>query len=72
MLPGIIREYLLKTYDVEERRILPEEIFCYEEMFLTNSLLEVMPVKKMGDHLFKSRELSKKILENIQKRESFL
>lgn len=44
ILPGIVREYLLAQYPVEEREIYPEEIGTFDEMFLTNSLLGIMPV----------------------------
>lgn len=72
LLPGIIREYLIETCQVQEKRILPEEILDYDEMFLTNSLLGIMPVKNIGDHSFKSMELSRKIFKNFMKLKTFL
>lgn len=72
LLPGIIREYLLENCLAEEKKILPEEIPDYEEMFLTNSLLGVMPVKNIGEHSFKSMELSRKIFKNFLKLKTFL
>ena len=71
LLPGIIRQYLLETYPVEEKRIFPEDISQYDEMFVTNSLLGIMPVKNLGVFQFRSMEQSKKIYENIRKRKSF-
>ena len=43
LLPGILREYLCSHYEVEEREIYPGEVPEMEEMFLTNSLMGVMP-----------------------------
>lgn len=71
LLPGIIRQYLLETYPVEEKQIFPEDISQYDEMFVTNSLLGIMPVKNLGVFQFRSMEQSKKIYENIRKRKSF-
>lgn len=55
LLPGILREYICGSAEVEERSIRPEEIPECEEMFVTNSLLGVMPVISLGEHAFPSR-----------------
>ena len=44
LLPGTIRDYLVDRYDVEERVILPEEISDFDEAFVTNALMGMMPV----------------------------
>lgn len=49
LLPGITRATILKIADqagikVEERQVYPEELLGITEMFITNSLLEIMPV----------------------------
>lgn len=62
LLPGIMREFVLQTYPVTERNILPQEILECEEMFLTNSLLGVMPVRSFGEHEFSSRKTGDKLL----------
>lgn len=62
LLPGIMRETVLQTYPVTERIILPQEIPECEEMFLTNSLLGVMPVRSFGEHEFSSRKTGDKLL----------
>ena len=60
-LPGIIREYLIQTFEVEEKIILPKDVEQYDEMFLTNSILGIMPVRKLGDYTFPSMEYGKKL-----------
>lgn len=44
ILPGILRDYIIKTYDVLEKEIALDEVTQYDEMFLTNSLMGIMPV----------------------------
>lgn len=52
ILPGITREAVLELADrlkigFSERDISPEEAFQAEEAFLTNSLIEIMPLTKL-------------------------
>jgi len=56
LLPGILRAYLLERYDVTETVIKTEEIEDFDECFVTNSLLGVMPVASLGDTQFALRE----------------
>ncbi len=61
ILPGITRKVVIEIAQkmglkVEERGILPEELYSADEAFLTNSLMEVMPLvdvdkKPIGDGL---------------------
>ncbi len=49
ILPGITRKEVLKIclqskYDIDEREVRPEELFQADEAFITNSLLEIMPL----------------------------
>jgi branched-chain amino acid aminotransferase len=49
ILPGITRETVIELarellLEIEERHIKKEEIFSCDECFLTNSLMEIMPV----------------------------
>ncbi|MBI4743643.1 MAG: aminotransferase class IV [Actinobacteria bacterium] len=53
ILPGITRMIVIKlakelSLEVEERSIKKEEIFTADECFLTNSLMEVMPVTSVN------------------------
>lgn len=44
LLNGILRGYILGRYPVTQIVIRPEQVFEYEEIFLTNSLIGIMPV----------------------------
>lgn len=52
LLPGIIRAYLCQRYDVVEKTIMPDEINSFDECFITNSLMGIMPVRQFGSHAF--------------------
>lgn len=52
LLPGIIRSYLCQCYDVIEKPLYPEDIETFDECFLTNSLMGLMPVRRFGTVAF--------------------
>jgi len=56
LLPGILRAYLLERYDITEAVIKADEIGDFDECFVTNSLLGIMPVASLGDTRFALRE----------------
>ena len=56
LLPGVLRSYLLERYRVEEGEIDPRELENFDECFVTNSLMGVMPVQQLGERVFPSRE----------------
>lgn len=52
LLPGIVRAYLCQRYEVVEKTIIPHEIGSFDECFITNSLMGIMPVRQFGTHEF--------------------
>lgn len=66
LLDGIIRKYIIDRFDVVEKIIYPEEIKNFDEVFVTNSLMGVMPVRQIGDIEFHKSELSRKIMNKYQ------
>ena len=67
LLNGIMRQYIMKIANVEERIIRPENISEFTEIFLTNSLLGIMPVKRLGEHTFNSRNIANKLIAEYYK-----
>lgn len=61
ILDGVIRQYLCSRYKIKEVHILPEEIELFDEMFLTNSLLGIMPVTSFGTMEWKERTVSDRL-----------
>lgn len=74
LLPGIMREYICESEEVSETVIYPDMLYRYEECFVTNSLMGIMPVKKLGEKTFakkeKTEELIKKYHVLIKKQQS--
>lgn len=72
LLNGTIRKYILDKYEVIEKSIYPYEISTFDEMFLTNSIIGIMPVYKFEEYIFKSRKKSDYILNEYLKTRSYL
>lgn len=66
LLPGILRGYICRKYEVEERPIRHEELAECEEMFLTNSLLGIMPVDSLGRRRFQQRKIGSQLLREYR------
>ncbi|MCI5700059.1 MAG: aminotransferase class IV [Lachnospiraceae bacterium] len=66
ILPGIMRAYICGISEVQETELYPEDIGAFEEMFLTNSLLGVMPVVSLGNQVFSSRDTGHLLLEKYR------
>ena len=47
LLDGIVRRYVMKTRQVKEQVVTPEMIPEFREMFVTNSLLGIMPAARL-------------------------
>ena len=62
ILPGIMRAYICENNQVQETELYPEDIAQFDEMFLTNSLLGVMPVVSLGEHRFLSGNTGHELL----------
>ncbi|MBE6014362.1 MAG: 4-amino-4-deoxychorismate lyase [Lachnospiraceae bacterium] len=54
LLPGVMRRVVMEKYDVEERDIYPEDVASMDECYVTNSLMGIMAVNKLGEKLFLS------------------
>lgn len=63
LLPGILREYICDKYPIKQQVIYPENLDEFDEMFLTNSLLGIMPVTRIDDFHFSSTQKSHALLE---------
>ncbi len=63
LVNGIVRMHLISTYEVIQQTIFPDEIKDFDEIFITNSLLGVMPVVRFEDRHFNIGELTSQIRE---------
>ena len=67
LLPGILREYICETQHVEEVIIYPKDLKEYEECFVTNSLMGIMPVRQIEETLFTEEKVTQTLLAKYQK-----
>ena len=57
LLNGAVRHYLLSTFpEIEETVLTKEDLLTADEIFLTNSLMGVMPVSILEDRSLPQRE----------------
>ena len=67
LLNGVLRRYLLERYPIRETTIYPEQVLGFDELFLTNSLLGIMPVASWNGHSFPQRKVSQRLLQDYQR-----
>lgn len=63
LLPGVMRDYIIENYQVRQDFIKKEDVQFFDEMFLTNSLLGIMPVRKFHNIIFDKMEMGKRLNE---------
>ncbi|MGM9567468.1 MAG: aminotransferase class IV [Clostridia bacterium] len=57
LLNGTVRHYLLTVFrEIEETVLTKEDVLSADEIFLTNSLMGIMPVSAVEDRVLSSRE----------------
>jgi branched-chain amino acid aminotransferase/4-amino-4-deoxychorismate lyase len=61
VLPGITRARLLAAQAVEEVAVGPQALDKAEAVFLTNSLIGVRPVSRLGDRTFEAHPLVERL-----------
>ena len=69
LLNGILRQYIISNYTVVETEIYLEDLKNFDEAFVTNSLLGIMPVKNIENFKFNfdliSKNIFQKYMENL-------
>jgi 4-amino-4-deoxychorismate lyase len=68
LLRGIIRNFLLENYDIEESIIVPGDVASYNECFITNSVMGIMPVCSLGDTVFSSNDTAAQMRKDYMSR----
>ncbi|WAW14348.1 aminotransferase class IV [Peptostreptococcus equinus] len=53
LLNGTVRDFVIENFEVSQVIIAVEQLENFDECFLTNSLMGVMPVKSVGKIIFK-------------------
>ena len=63
----MLRDYLCRTQDVEEAELYPRQLGEFQECFVTNSLMGIMPVRQLGERVFPSRETADRLWAAYQR-----
>ena len=66
LLPGILREYICESEAVEETDIYVQDLKWYQECFVTNSLMGIMPVRQIGEIRFEEDQVTKELMRKYQ------
>ncbi|MGN0275579.1 MAG: aminotransferase class IV [Hominisplanchenecus sp.] len=66
MLPGVMRQLVyekaaVRNMEITERILYPQDLKDFDECFVTNSLLGIMPVQKFGSQNFPSRDCARRL-----------
>jgi 4-amino-4-deoxychorismate lyase len=65
LLSGIMRQYIMSNYHVQEVILKPNDVIFMDECFVTNSLLKIMPVKCIGTHCFNSYNYTNQLITDV-------
>jgi branched-chain amino acid aminotransferase len=68
-LDGITRQTVIELakrrgFEVEERRIMPEELGSFSECFITGTAAEVTPVSEVGPHKYVPADMTKILMDD--------
>ena len=75
LLPGVLRRWILETGEdlgtpVRQCRIRPEDVADFDECFVTNSLLRIMPVTQLEQVVFTEQKVTRSWMERLHAYES--
>ena len=62
-----MREYICESEDVKETDIYVQDLEWYQECFVTNSLMGIMPVRQIGGVRFEEDTVTKELMKKYQK-----
>lgn len=67
LLPGTVRRYLVEQYPVAETVIRLEDVDSYDEIFLTNALMGIMPVRQFESRTYSEHPFTFTLLDEYRK-----
>lgn len=68
LLPGIVRRFVLESFSVNEQVLRRKDVMKMEECFVSNSLMGIMPVVRLGEKEFCKREITEKCRQAYESR----
>jgi branched-subunit amino acid aminotransferase/4-amino-4-deoxychorismate lyase len=68
VLPGVTRSFLLELTDAHERDLTVEELYAADELFITSSVREVMPVTSIDGRAIPAGPLAARLQAGLRLR----
>lgn len=66
LLPGVVRKFIIDEFNVIEKKIVLEDLFNADEIFITNSLLGIMGISKLEDKILSKNKITIGIREKYE------
>jgi len=66
LLPGIVRNFLVKEYKIIEKELTIEDVMMADEIFITNSLLGIMRISKFENRIFTENKITNMLREEYE------
>lgn len=66
LLPGTVRRYIMEYFPVREMEMTPDTMKMCSEVFVTNALLGIMPVRRFADHVFNCHNMTQEIASRYE------
>lgn len=66
LLPGIVRNFLIKEYKIIEKELTLEDIMMADEIFITNSLLGIMGISKFENRILTENKITIMLREEYE------
>ena len=66
LLPGVVRKFVIDKFEVIEKEIVIEDLFNADELFITNSLLGIMGIRKLENKIFQENKITIRIREKYE------
>lgn len=63
LLDGIIRRKIIENYSINEKSITLKDLKDAEEVIITNSLMEIMPIRKIDEVEYDSQNIKSKLIK---------
>ncbi|MDK6939418.1 aminotransferase class IV [Aerococcus sp. UMB8487] len=62
LLPGTVRSYLIDNFPIKEVNIPLEALYQADEVFVTNALMGIMPVRQVGQAAYQVGPLTRNLM----------
>ena len=62
---GVMRQWIIKNFDVVERSLSPDELPLLSELFVSNTVNGVIPVQRVDGYIFNNHTISTRVQNKL-------